>query len=430
MEFNYNSSGNIFTSKLCPEDEEKLTIAQNGAQAFSNNKARREALKVRETTGYLTLREAALRYHGFTKQKDDYSDPKLRYYVMAFPPTSVEVAALRMMEERLAPDPLRQALHLVGSYLPDAVGEVVEDNELDPIWGQEARNIWLEEKKADLGKSYEEGSLNAERINSLYQSDMAGLAPKRGELADIKKAASSADEPSRRDKLLQNAESVQQQETDEQDASRNDVFKAWLVRGAEFVGKYELPKLKPGHKSPEKAIPFDKALQTRDKNQWVHFFIDDQRFERVWNNPKAYLGLLKSFDGIISTDFSLYLDMPLAMQIWNTYRNRALAFWLQQNGADVIPNVQWGDERSYEFCFDGIPKNSIVAISTHGCIQGKTERFYFKQGLEEMVKRLAPSTIINYSYAPDDIFLPYKEAGMEIIQIPNWHEEVRERGLV
>ena len=131
---------------------------------------------------------------------------------------------------------------------------------------------------------------------------------------------------------------------------------------------------------------------------------------------------------MISTDFSLYFDMPLAMQIWNTYRNRAFAFWLQENGVDVIPNVQWGDERSYEFCFEGIPKNSIVAISTHGCIQGKKERPLFKKGLEELVGRLKPTTIVNYSNTPDDIFSPYKKAGIEILQIPNWHETVREMG--
>lgn len=131
MEPNYYSGTNIFAYKLRPEDEEKLTAAQKGAQAFAGYKTRREALKVKETTGYLTLREAALRYHGFTKQKDNYFNPKLRYYVMAFPPTSLEVAALRIMEERLIPDAIRQALQLVAGYLPEAlpfIGEEVEDH--------------------------------------------------------------------------------------------------------------------------------------------------------------------------------------------------------------------------------------------------------------------------------------------------------------
>ena len=211
---------------------------------------------------------------------------------------------------------------------------------------------------------------------------------------------------------------------------RYDAFKSWLVQDATFAGAWELPKLKPCHEKPQRAIPFDKAMRTADKNQWVHFYLDDHRFACVWHNPKAYLERLRSFEGVLSSDFSLLREMPLAMQVWNTYRNRALAWWLQSNGVNVIPNVRWGDERTYEFCFDGIPHGSTIAISTNGCIQNKTDRHYFKQGLREMVDRLAPKAIINYSYTPDDIFLPCKQEGIEIIQIPNWQQTVRQKGGV
>ena len=92
--------------------------------------------------------------------------------------------------------------------------------------------------------------------------------------------------------------------------------------------------------------------------------------------------------------------------------------------------MQFGDERSYEFCFDGLPQNSAVAVSTNGCTQGKAERYYFKKGLAELVKRLEPKVIANYSNTPNDIFAEYRNAGIEIIQIPNYHETVRGRGNV
>lgn len=53
-------------------------------------------------------------------------------------------------------------------------------------------------------------------------------------------------------------------------------------------------------------------------------------------------------------DFSLYREMPLAMQIWNTYWNRTIAYWLQSNGVDIVPNVRWGDERTYRLAFEGL----------------------------------------------------------------------------
>ena len=107
--------------------------------------------------------------------------------------------------------------------------------------------------------------------------------------------------------------------------------------------------------------------------------------------------------------------MPLGMQQWNTYRSRALAVWLQKNDVELIPNVRFNDERTYDFCFDGIEKYKTIAVGTHGCIKNKIDKDYFKKGLAELVKRLSPKTIIVYGATPDVIFKTYKDAGIEII---------------
>ena len=135
--------------------------------------------------------------------------------------------------------------------------------------------------------------------------------------------------------------------------------------------------------------------------------------------------MLKSFDGVITPDFSLYRELPMSMQIWNTYRNRALGHWFQSNGIDIIANIRWGDERTYNFAFEGIEKGGTVAVSTNGCIKDKLNRFYFKKGLAKMIETVEPSTIINYSYAPDDIFKKYVDKGIELIKIENYAVTVR-----
>ena len=66
-----------------------------------------------------------------------------------------------------------------------------------------------------------------------------------------------------------------------------------------------------------------------------------------------------------------------------------------------------------QFC--GKEKNRTVAVGTHGCIKRTDDKELFKSGLEEMVKRLSPKTIIVYGAAPEDIFQKYKENGIEII---------------
>ena len=196
-----------------------------------------------------------------------------------------------------------------------------------------------------------------------------------------------------------------------------DVFHSFLVEKADYDGYFELPKIRTSSQLPDSVITFSKAMARtwNDFDCWVMFYEHDVNFERLWHNPKQYLAKLKKFKGIISPDFSLYRNMPLCMQMWNTYRGRALAVWLQNNGAEIIPNVRFNDERTYEFCFDGVEKFKTVAVGTHGCIKGKTDKEYFKPGLAELIKRLSPKTIIVYGAAPDDIFKKYKDIGINII---------------
>ena len=196
-----------------------------------------------------------------------------------------------------------------------------------------------------------------------------------------------------------------------------DVFHAFLVENADFDGYIELPVIKTSDKLPEKVVTFSKAMSKSwsDFDRWVVFYEHDKEFERLWNDPKQYLDKLKKFKGVISPDFSLYRNMPLVMQMWNTYRGRAVACWLQNNGVEIIPNLRFGDERTFSFCFDGIEENKTVAVGTHGCIKRKEDKIFFKIGLARMVQRLSPKIIIVYGSAPDNIFKPYRDMGIKII---------------
>lgn len=195
-----------------------------------------------------------------------------------------------------------------------------------------------------------------------------------------------------------------------------DVFRAFLVKNAQFASELEIPCIAPEQNIPERMIPFSKAISSTDYDQWVHFYEDDVAFERLWNNPEKYLPILKKYKGVITPDFSLYRDMPLVMQLWNIYRSRAIGHWLQENGIPVIPNVRFGDERTYLPCCAGINKGGTIAIGSHGCIKLINEREFFVRGLDYIVKALAPKTIIVYGTAPNYIFDQYRKAGITILQ--------------
>ena len=66
---------------------------------------------------------------------------------------------------------------------------------------------------------------------------------------------------------------------------RLDVFKSDLIREAFLSPTYEFPLVKRTDFIPVKAIPFDKTVRCSDFNRWVHFYIHDVQFQRLWNNP-------------------------------------------------------------------------------------------------------------------------------------------------
>ena len=84
------------------------------------------------------------------------------------------------------------------------------------------------------------------------------------------------------------------------------------------------------------------------------------------------------------------------MKIWNIYRSRAIGQYYQEQGIKVIPTISWAEKETFEFCFDGIPKGSIVSISTIGVKQNKEAFKIWKQGVDELIKRINPSTILIY----------------------------------
>lgn len=178
------------------------------------------------------------------------------------------------------------------------------------------------------------------------------------------------------------------------------IYNLNLINFCNFAGDFEMPVLDACPVKPEKLVPFHKVIHSKDSanhmNEYVHFFLDDYQFERFWNAPERYLTCLSHYGGVLAPDFSLYVDMPKAMQIWNTYRNRLLGAWLQNNGKYVIPTVSWSDFDSYAFCFDGLPTGGTFALSTIGTQKSSQSKYFFEQGYEQFVKCCKPDAIIVY----------------------------------
>lgn len=192
----------------------------------------------------------------------------------------------------------------------------------------------------------------------------------------------------------------------------DDGYRADWVKNAFFDGIFEIPIIKKQRDYiPKNLVPFTMRNKTTGKEEILCFYEKDEKFLDLINNPEEYIGDLKKFKGVISVDASLYIDMPLILQITNVYFNRAIGHYLQEKGIFVIPNIRWGDERTYttkelpeKIAFLGVEKHSIVAIGSFGQIKSKEDKFYFREGLASMLDELNPSIVLVYGNMSPKIF--------------------------
>ena len=191
-----------------------------------------------------------------------------------------------------------------------------------------------------------------------------------------------------------------------------DIWNSFMVCGAKFSAN-DIPHCPTTSKSiPQNLISFTQAKTIYNKhrkagdknffeNAFVHFYQDDYKFDGksgIWFDYKKSAEIFQHFAGIITPDFSTCADFPEPLKIYNTYRMRAFGHWYGKIlGNSVINNVRWGTEEAFKYCFDGIEKNSIVAIGTVASnLQNPSDRKVFSAGFEKMLAVLNPHTIIVY----------------------------------
>lgn len=160
----------------------------------------------------------------------------------------------------------------------------------------------------------------------------------------------------------------------------------------------------PLSRVPAWLIPYRQRVRDTDQVHMagLHFFLDDGRFEAVWQRPGQSLPGLRPFAAVLTPDFSLYRDWPLVAQMWNVYRSRWCGAYWQSHGLTVIPTVSWSTAASYDFCFLGIPRRSVVAVATVGLRwrQDAAARSLFLAGFRELVYQLSPSLVLCYGSIP------------------------------
>ena len=210
-------------------------------------------------------------------------------------------------------------------------------------------------------------------------------------------------------------------------------WNAFMVKSCTDWDTHDIPFCKTTKEEiPSDIITWKEAVTIYNKeikinkdfhySAYICFYIDDERFDSIngiWFNPYRALKIFEHFEGIITPDFSTYLDFPEYLKGWNTYRMRAFGFWCSTMGINVINNVRW-DSLSLDFCFLGIPKNSIVAIGTVASrLKYLKNREDFEQKLILMIETLQPRIIIVYGSANYPCFDSLWTMGIKIVAFPS-----------
>lgn len=219
-------------------------------------------------------------------------------------------------------------------------------------------------------------------------------------------------------------------------ANIDDGMNPELVIGAEFDGYLGIPTIRKPETIviPSDIVPFTKQGRASASDIAIGFYEMDTEFSDILISPQDYVEefrrqpfitpeKIKSF---LSPDCSLYRDSPLAVQIANIYRNRAIGYYFQKNGAYVIPQIRWGNELTYttrilpeKAAFLGVEKHSIVAIGTYGCFKSRDDKYHFEAGLASMLEELEPSVVLVYGSMNPKIFGQY-ENDTKLISYPDW----------
>lgn len=179
----------------------------------------------------------------------------------------------------------------------------------------------------------------------------------------------------------------------------NRAMQNFNIASFEVENMYGFPELFPVKKpvNCDKWIDFETARTKRDTScAGLHFFIDDYKFQCLWNSPKRYIDFLARRQCVVMPDFSMYTNFPLALQIYNKYRNHWLAAYYSINGVRIIPCVLCNRVITFPWLLSGLPENSVVAISDIGVGRGEDRRL-FEDTYNVMHDKLRPIQILYFT---------------------------------
>ena len=134
----------------------------------------------------------------------------------------------------------------------------------------------------------------------------------------------------------------------------------------------------------------------------------------MWRTPAKYLGHLRGVAGVISPDFSVYRNMPIAQQIAHTYQNQLLGARMKADGFRVIANIRLSGRGSTPYALAGAPRRSTIALGLHGCTRDKFNRRHVIGEVRIIGDGLVPQNLVVYGSAAFCVLDYRREVGIPV----------------
>lgn len=166
-----------------------------------------------------------------------------------------------------------------------------------------------------------------------------------------------------------------------------------------------------------KGMPWDRTL--------LCFYTSDSRFENWWADPAKYTTkmLNAGVAAAVTHDFSMFAGYPRVLHLFNAYRAKWLARYMQEAGIKVIPNITFCDEESLVMSMIGLPRGLPVISKQMQTIDAEKEdpkALAIRQdGLWMMVETLEPEQLIIYGNEPGFEMVRNLQLPTEVLYVDN-----------
>lgn len=183
---------------------------------------------------------------------------------------------------------------------------------------------------------------------------------------------------------------------------------------------------------PEQQRHWSKAVRSQIAGGILGFYLPDAAFEVLWTECVQVLARIQAqnWGAVCTPDFSLVWNWPMAINIFNLYRSRWVARYLQDLAVPIIPSmVSIGRPDMVEMTCAGLPQSPPVVFAEMRCGAKEADdliRKTYAAEISAQLKYVKPKKAVFYGGRSYKDFLePLLPTHVEYFWLESWNDARR-----